>query len=173
VITLVVGRSWNGEPLAEAEQSTLRIGFERGHDGDQLRIEVDAPFAGENPPKGPVGPTAKLWEHEVVELFVVGADQRYTEIELAPQGHHLVLQLEGIRNIVRSELPIEFRATIDGARWRGSAAIPRALLPSPALTCNAYRVAGFGPTRRWQALVAVPGDRPDFHRLDRFAPWPL
>jgi len=155
--------------LPEAERTTLRLSYE----GSDLQIEVDAPFAGENLPVGPVGPTPKLWEHEVVELFVVGADQRYTEIELAPTGHHLVLQLEGIRNIVRSELPIAFRATIEGARWRGSAAIARALLPDPPLKCNAYRVAGAGPSRRWQALVAVGGDRPDFHRLERFAPWPL
>ncbi|MEQ1564905.1 MAG: hypothetical protein ABMA64_04655, partial [Myxococcota bacterium] len=125
------------------------------------------------PPPGPAGPTPKLWEHEVVELFVLGDDQRYTEIELNPHGHHLVLQLDGIRNIVAAELPLTFDATIAGDRWTGVATLDRALLPSPPRKCNVYRVAGAGPTRRWQALVDVPGEKPDFHRLDRFAPWPL
>ncbi|MEQ1508197.1 MAG: hypothetical protein ABMB14_38560, partial [Myxococcota bacterium] len=86
---------------------------------------------------------------------------------------HLALRLEGIRNIVASKLPIEFHATIAGDRWTGVARVPRSVFPDPPLTCNAYRIAGAAPARRYFAMVGVPGERPDFHRLDRFVPWPL
>ena len=169
MITLTVGRTWDGELLAPAARSTLRIGY----DADHLQIEVDAPYAGDPAPAGPPGPTDKLWEHEVVELFVLGADQRYTEIELSPHGHHLGIRLEGVRNRVEVGFPMIFEATVAGDRWRGAARVARALLPDPPLKCNAYRVSGTAPLRRYEAMVAVPGERPDFHRLDRFAPWLL
>lgn len=170
-VTLVVGRSWDGTPLDPSGTTRLRLCYE----GDALQIDVDAPYVGDPPPPGPAGATDKLWEHEVVELFAIGADQRYTEIELSPHGHHLVLRLEGPRNIVASKLPLAFTATLDAAagRWRGTARIARSLLPDPVLHCNAFRVGGRGPDRRWEALVAVPGERPNFHQLDRTAPWPL
>ncbi|MEZ4235586.1 MAG: hypothetical protein R3F59_05360 [Myxococcota bacterium] len=173
-VTLVIGHRWDGAVLPTAGRSSLRIGWA----DDALQIEVDAAFGGSAPPPGPAGPTAKLWEHEVVELFVVGDAEdpvRYTEIELSPHGHHLVLQLEGVRNIVAEQLPLRWVAppVVEGDRWRAVAAVGRALLPARPVRCNAYRVAGAGPTRTWEAMVAVPGDKPDFHQLDRFAPWPL
>ena len=176
-VTLVIGRTWDGEPLPEASRTTMRIAYA----GDELVIEVDAPFAGDPPPPGPPGPTDRLWEHEVVELFVVGPDDRYTEIELNPHGHHLVLQLEGIRNIVRAKIPIALDPithtppnTPDlSPRWHTTARIPRAILPAAPTRCNAFRVSGIAPARRFEAMVALPGERPDFHQLDRFAPWPL
>jgi hypothetical protein len=164
-----VTTTWDGQPLPPSEYTHLTV----RRDGDVLHIEVDAPFHGNPPPPGPPGPTPKLWEHEVVELFVVGPDQKYLEIELSPYGHHLVLQLDGIRNIVASELPLDFTATRADGRWRGTAALSASYLPEPALTCNVFRVAGAGPTRLWQALEPVPGERPDFHRLQYFRPWPL
>jgi hypothetical protein len=174
-VTLVIGRSWDGALLPEAERSTVRIGFE----GERLRIEVDAPFAGDPAPPGAPGPTERLWEHEVVELFVVGEAAAegdpvpYTEIELSPHGHHLVLRLVGVRNIVEQCLPADFATSVGPQRWRGSASLERSLLPARPVRCNAFRVAGRGADRRFEAMVAVPGDRPDFHRLERFAPWPL
>lgn len=173
-VTLVIGRTWDGALLAEAGRTTLRIGF----DADRLRIDVDAPFSGDPAPSGPAGATERLWEHEVVELFVVaeaedGQPVRYTEIELSPHGHHLVLRLVGVRNIVEQCLPIDYATSVGPERWRGTAHVARALLPERPVRCNAYRVAGVGPARRWEAMVAVPGERPDFHRLERFAPWPL
>jgi hypothetical protein len=170
MITLVVGRTWDGELLPPEARSNVRIGY----DGDELVVQVDAPYAGDPAPTGAPGPTDKLWEHEVVELFVVGADQRYTEIELSPHGHHLGIRLEGIRNRVVVGFPIRFEPpVIHEGRWSGTARIDRSLLPDPALTCNAYRVSGTAPHRRYEAMAAVPGDRPDFHRLERFAPWML
>jgi hypothetical protein len=50
----------------------------------------------------------------------------------------------------------------------GAAWIPRAWLPRGADRVNAYAIHGRGPSRRYLAAFPVPGDQPDFHRLDRF-----
>jgi hypothetical protein len=169
VITLVVGRTWDGQLLSEAERAQVRLGYE----GDDLRIEVDAPFEGDAPPLGPPGPIDGLWAHEVVELFVVGPDEQYTEIELSPHGHHLVIQLEGVRQRKAALLPIRYEASVEGNRWKGVALVPKVYLPASPRKCNAYRISGAQGARRYHAMVPVPGERPDFHRLERFAPWVL
>lgn len=169
MIRLVVGRAWDGALLPPEARTTVRLSWE----GDALRLDLDAPYAGDPPPPGPPGPTDRLWEHEVVELFVLGEGERYTEIEVGPHGHHLVLQLDGVRRPVASGLPLELVCRIDGARWTATARLARALLPPGPRRCNAYRIAGPAGARRHEAMVAVPGEAADFHRLDRFAPWPL
>src|SRR5690606_32296345 len=126
---------------------------------------------GDPPPAGPPGPTDRLWEHEVVELFVLGDGERYTEIELGPHGHHLVLQLDGVRRPVRARVPIASEAAITGDRWRGVAHVDGRWFPTPR-RWNAYAVHGRGDDRQHLAAVPVPGPAPDFHRLACFAPWP-
>jgi hypothetical protein len=166
VIPLHVAHTWNGAPLTAAERTTLRL-----RDGlDALDIEIDAPFAGDPAPPGK-GSTPRLWEHEVVELFVFGADDRYTEIELGPHGHWLVLRFDGVRSLVDEGHAITFDARIAGERWAGTARVPREILPARPARCNAFRIAGIGTGRRYEALVPVPGDRPDFHRPDIGLPW--
>ena len=159
----VIRTTWDGVP-AEAESVALSLTI----DAFSLRVEVDAPYHGDPPPAGPPGPTWALWEHEVVELFVAGPGERYTEIELGPHGHHLVLRLVGRRNIVERCLPLAFDARILGTRWRGLATLPLTLLPPGPHTMNAYAIHGAGTRRRYLALHPVPGDAPDFHRLECF-----
>ena len=161
---LLVAHTWEGQPIPASEQVRLTLAFV----GDQLRVTVDAPHHGDPPPAGPPGPTDALWEHEVVELFVLGPGARYTEIELGPHGHHLVLRLEGRRNAVATLLPLAFTAHIDGARWRGDARLPLTLLPAGPLLVNAYAIHGVGAARRYLAMTPVPGPHPDFHRLEAF-----
>lgn len=155
-----VDRTWSGERLAPRHHAELRLTVA----GGDLLLTVDAPFHGDPPPPGPPGPTPALWEHEVVELFVVGDGERYTEIELSPHGHHLVLRLAGVRREVENGLPLDFRAFLDGRRWRGEATVPRAWLPPPPHRANAYRVHALGAGRRHLAATPVPGAAPDFHR---------
>lgn len=169
MITLVIGRTWDGELLPDSERASLRVCYE----GDDLRIDIDAPFCDDPAPSAPPGPVDGLWAHEAVELFVVGADERYLEIELGPRGHHLVITMAGVRQRTAALLPIRYVSSTDGGRWTGTAHVPRSYLPVPALKCNAYRISGTAPSRRYHAMVAVPGERPDFHRLERFAPWVL
>ena len=81
-------------------------------DTDHLSVQVRAPYHSDSPPPSPPGPMDFLWEYEVVELFLLGAGERYTEIELGPHGHHLVLQLVGCRNVVRRCIPVQYQAEI-------------------------------------------------------------
>ncbi|MEM6927535.1 MAG: hypothetical protein AAF602_11440 [Myxococcota bacterium] len=169
MIELAIDRTWDGTPISDAERAVLRLAIE----GDDLVIDVDAPFHGDPKPAGPVGPTDRLWEHEVVELFVVGDQETYTEIELSPHGHHWVLRLEGIRQAVEKGVDITFTPRIAGDRWTGRARVALGHLPPVRRTANAFRIAGVGPERRFFAWRAVPGDGPNFHRLEHFGPWPL
>src|SRR5262245_55837907 len=98
---LRIASTWDGLPLPAAEQARLRLRLTPR----ELLLALAAPFHADPRPAGPPGPTPRLWEHEVVELFLAGAGSgsgppRYTEIELSPWGHHLVLRLEGVRNVV-------------------------------------------------------------------------
>jgi hypothetical protein len=164
---LVVAQSWDGVGVAEEERVVVRVMV----DGEAMVIEVDAPFFGDPAPGHAVGATPGLWEHEVVELFVVGPGEQYTEVELGPFGHHLVLQLAGRRNVVASGLPVAFEAVIAGDRWRGRAVLHVGLLPGRPWRVNAFAIHGVGAGRVYRAAFAVPGAVPDFHRLDCFAGW--
>lgn len=164
---LDINRNWDGSPGPGAAP-TLQLQLR-----DVLSVRVDAPFHGDPPPELPPGPCPRLWEHEVVELFLLGAGDCYLEIELGPHEHHLVLQLEGRRHVVRSGLPIAFQARRSGARWQGEAQLPLAYLPEGLRALNAYAIFGPAGARQHLCYVPVPGPAPDFHRLECFAPCTL
>lgn len=161
---LEVDSTWDGHPARTDERVHLTLSPTLAG----LRVEVDAPFHGDPPPPGEPGPCWELWEYEVVELFVVGATDRYTEVELSPHGHHLLLRLEGIRHVVEKMLPLDFRAQIVGARWQGIALLPWDVLPPKPRRGNAFAIHGLGTQRRHLAASPLPGARPDFHQPDRF-----
>lgn len=166
---LQIGHTWDGQPVPAAERATVRLRAE----GSGVRVAVEAPFFGDAPPPASPGPCDRLWQFEVVEVFLAGAaDARgrvpYTEVELSPHGHYLVLRLLGVRNPIDMALPLSYRAVIQGQRWHGEGLIPRDFLPAGRLSGNAYSVHGPGASRRYLAAEPVPGERPDFHRLDRF-----
>jgi hypothetical protein len=167
---LRIDRTWSDEPLAAAERADVRIDAT----DEGLALFVDAPFHGDPPPPGPPGPTPRLWEHEVVELFVAGpgadGEVEYLEVELSPHGHHLVLRLRGVRRVVAEGLPLDYCATIGDARWRGEARIPRRWLPPPPHRAAAFALHGAGDARRYLSSVALPGDGPDFHQPSCFPP---
>ena len=79
---LAIDRTWDGQHIGDDEAVELRL----SQRGDTLRVEVDAPFHGDPPPPGPPGPTWALWEHEVVELFLLGADGRLVYSQRAIAG---------------------------------------------------------------------------------------
>jgi len=175
---LVIASTWDGVALPESERVVVSLGAQ----GARLKIEVHAPFHGDPPPPHVAGPTPALWEHEVVELFVLGTPRPgtpppYTELELGPHGHHLVLRLAGARQLVDDQLPLDYRATIDAtapeAHWRGVALLDPVYLPPPPHRVNAYAIHGVGAQRRFLALHPVPGPRPDLHQLERFQPLQL
>jgi hypothetical protein len=152
---------WNGAAISARHWITLHL-IDRGA---RLEIRVSAPYYADPPaPSTPIGPTDRLWEHEVVELFVYGSANQYTEIELSPSGHFLVLQLNGVRQIVKSMLSIEFETTIHEDRWTATAMIDKSLLPPSPLTVNATAIHGSGADRTHLSWVALPGTTPDFHQ---------
>lgn len=163
-VQLSLSQTWDGRPLAPMDQVQIQLSWQQG----ALLICVDAPFYQDPKPKQAVGPTWGLWEYEVVEVFLVGENDQYTEVELSPHGHHLLLRLEGCRNIVAQELPLDFQADIVGDRWRGKAMVKAKDLPHRIQRLNAYAIHGVGPQRIYAAWTPVPGPDPDFHRLNCF-----
>lgn len=166
--TLHIASTWDGAPAAAHETATVTL---RWHE-DALHVTVDAPLHGDPPPDAPPGAVWGLWDHEVVELFVLGADDRYTELELGPHGHHLLLRLQGCRNVVERLLPVEATWSRTPGRWGAVAVLPAAVLPPRSeerpWRLNAYAVHGTGAARRYLAWAPVPGEQPDFHRLGCF-----
>ena len=173
-----IERTWDGETVEVA----ARVDCTLRHDGETLVWTIDAPWHGDPPPTdghgrpATVGSTPKLWEHEVVELMLLGDDDRYMELEVGPYGHYLALQLAGVRNVVAQGMALDVQAQPlpdgdvgpDGARWRATVTLPLALLPAGRLRLNAFAIAGDGPARRYLALFPALGERPDFHVLDVF-----
>ncbi|NJL26957.1 MAG: hypothetical protein HC897_03275 [Thermoanaerobaculia bacterium] len=174
-LILDVAKTWDGRPIAFDERVMLTL--EATDAG--LRVCIDAPFYGDPPPPGPPGSTDRLWEFEVVELFLAGCTETdgdhvpYIEIELSPHGHHLVLRLEGVRRVVETGLELNYEAEIEGDTWQGIAIVPWAYLPAGALSANAYALCGAGRKRRYLAMVPVPGSRPDFHQPAVFQRLPI
>jgi len=166
-VRLDVTHTWDGHPIARDER--VRVDLRRV-DG-ALELRVDAPWHGDPPPASAPGPTPRLWEHEVVELFLAGPADRYLEVELGPHGHHLVLWLDGVRRPTREAIPIDYVVARAGDRWTGRALLgPQVPLPDTPWRANAYAIHGVGDRRRWLAHAPVQGPQPDFHRLDRFVP---
>ena len=160
-----IAKTWDGHQIQPAER--VKIAYQVTASGD-VDVEFDSPFYGDPAPDASPGPVWGLWDFEVVELFLVGADGTYSELEFGPHGHHLVLTLAGPREIVRRELPMEYRVERAGDRWRGHARIAAAWMPSSIVRFNAFAIHGQGPARRYLAHGALPGPKPDFHQPDRF-----
>ena len=136
-VQLCIASTWDGALIPDDERATVTLRAS----ADALIVEVTAQFHGDPPPATPPAPggTWELWEHEVVELFLVampaddgegdggaGGRPRYTELELGPHGHHLLLGLDGVRDpSPERALPFgAYEARVEGARWTGRAALP-------------------------------------------------
>jgi hypothetical protein len=157
--------TWDARPLAPNEYARIDLSL-----GDVLEIELEATRYGDPPPPRPTGRCDGLWDFEVVELFLLGQDDRYLELEFGPAGHWLALRLDGRRRIAARDLDLDFEVWDEGARWHGRTRVPRAWLPVGLHAANAYAIHGEGEARRHLAWAPVPGPQPDFHRLEHFAP---
>jgi hypothetical protein len=173
---LPIDHDFRGQLLPEPHRGLVRL----ARSADELCIEVASPYFGDPAPSGPVGPTDRLWEHEVCEIFIADAAENYLEVELSPHGHHLVLELQGVRRVVRAQLPIRYVARIERAadttayaRFYGEARVPWQYLPARALRVNAYAIHGPAEQRCYHAHSAPGGDVADFHKLGSFVPFQL
>jgi len=167
-VALAVDKTWDGAPLVAEDRVAVLLDFT----GDELLLTVDAPMHGDAPPPGAPGPTPGLWEHEVVEVFLLGDDDRYLEVELGPAGHHLVLSLSGRRQVVAQGFDLHFEVERGSDRWRGRVRVPLLWLPDGLNRVNATAIHGPAWRRSYSASFAGTGPRPDFHRLEDFGPLP-
>ena len=163
--TLHISHTWNGESVAAAERCFVEV---TGTETAWL-VEVNAPFHGDPPPPAPSGSLDGLWSFEVVELFVAAAGPDnggvdYTEVELSPPGHYLILRFAGVRRRVARLEPLSAHCRITGDRWHGRIELPRGALPPPPWRANAFAMHGLGEARRHLAATPLPGGRPDFHQ---------
>lgn len=164
MLTATIDRLWNGPAAQPGEIAYVSA----THGGTSLCVAVDAPLHHDPPPLSAPGRCPGLWNHEVVELFIVGPDERYLELEFGPHGHYLILQLAGRRHVVTDAIELDYRVEIAGTRWWGTAELSTTLVPCPALRWNAFAIHGQGAERRYLTAHPLPGERPDFHRLESF-----
>ncbi len=166
---LDITRKWNGKLLSRQEHVEVSLRKVQGG----AAITIRAPFYGDPAPKTPPGSVDGLWEFEVVELFIAGPGSPvlYTEIEVGPAGHYLVISLNGVRQPTASGLPIQVEAAIDGDVWHATATIDDSVLPAQPWRVNATAIHGLGQSRVYASTAVLPGDAPDFHQPDAFLPF--
>lgn len=156
-----IEREWSGQVLGE------RIAVEVHAGG----LSVAAPFFGEDTRPDGEGFCARLWEHEVVEVFLGREDGAYVELEFGPFGHWLVLAFSGYRQGGPVHgLVNGCRVTREAGAWRGELALEprwwREVLDRSTVG-NAYAIHTTQGRRRYCAAhPAADGSRPDFHRRE-------
>lgn len=168
-VIVFLDRTWDDQPVGPDEQVTL---FLMAAQNGGIYAKFVAPFHGDPPPSAPPGPTDRLWEHEVVELFIAGEGEPvpYTEVEVGPYGHTLVLRLRGVRRVEESLLPIRATVGREGGVWEVDFTIPPELLPPGPYRFLACAVHGPPEARRYLCWPPLPSPKPDFHQPDRWAP---
>lgn len=164
MLSFAITDTWDGRALPVDQRVTVLVSTHP----DGLQLHVKAPYNADHAPANSPGSTPGLWKYEVVEWFLLGAEDRYLEIELGPHGHYLVLQLHGRRNPVRQGMPLAFVSHIDGSVWHGTAVIPAAWIPPGPHRANAAAIRGTGEDRTYSSSAPLPGSEPDFHRLECF-----
>lgn len=159
-VLLTTEKIWDGGIAEDSEK--LTVAFHLGT--HELKVEVEGPFHGDPAPSAPAGELDGLWQYEVAELFLLGAEGHYLEIELSPHGHYLILHLSGIRKVIGTLQPTHCATRITDSRWQGYLTLP--LDPSilPFTHVNAYAIHGRGTKRRYLSAFPVPGGSPDFHQ---------
>lgn len=159
-----IDRLWDGTSIPDDEVAGIEIDF----GGKGAIVRLASPYHDDPAPGDPPGPTDRLWEYEVVEVFLLGSSG-YLEVELGPHGHYLAIEFAGRRDPRRRLIPLDYRVTNRSAgRWSATAVLPGALLPEGLDRFNACRIHGTGAARRFLSAFPLPGERPDFHRLECF-----
>lgn len=158
---LSVETTWDGLPCLPSEAAEVRFALGEG----RLEVSVTARFHRDPAPCSPPGRLDRLWEHEVVELFLVADGDRYLELEFGPHGNYLALTFSGPRRLVRADLPLEYASAVDNDRFRARASLAARHVPRPIVRCNAFSIHGVGEHRRYLAASPLPGKVADFHRI--------
>ena len=165
---VTIATTWQGQPVPVRQQSALQVSV----DAAGLHLCLDAPYYDDPAPQHPPGAVMGLWEYEVVEFFLLGEGGHYIELEIGPHGHHLALAFKGPRQVMTqlSEFSVHTAIDRNKGRWTAQAFLAASWLPAGPYRYNAYAIHGQEP-RHYLACFPVPGDAPDFHRLEYFQPW--
>ena len=159
-----IEHTWDGHRLAQAQQASLQLIFQPS----SVTIQISAPYHNDPAPQHPSGSLWDLWTYEVVEVFLVGVDGAYTEMEFGPHGHYLILRLDGPRSVIDHGHAIEYTATIRDKRWIGTAIVPTILLPNNIDRINCFAIHGEAENRSYCCHSPLPHPHPDFHQPHRF-----
>lgn len=170
---LGITKDWHGLPVEPA------AGFSLAADDRRLWFIAHhrAP-ANLHPQARPGVFQADLWKHDVAELFLAHpASGRYFEFNLAPNGAWWSCEFTAARvraeecDIAMPEIATFADMAADGA-WVAAMAIPLDLLKArldfgPQSHANVTFVLG-SPRQRFLTAADLGGDKPDFHRPERF-----
>ena len=168
-IDLIIKYTWDGAILPKNEWVYFSLLFLQNGD---LEINIHAPFYDDPAPIGKKGSFWQLWEYEVAEIFLVGENGHYTELEFSPHGHYLTLCLDGPRSVIAKEAALQYKSTILEQTWKGHSIVPQHLLPSSIHRVNCFSIHGQNENRRYLSYSPLPHHKPDFHQPARFPLFP-
>ena len=179
-MSYTISTLWDNTSVPNDQTIDLKLQFIHNNKGNKdLEIRVLSPFYDDPkiPGNASIGSMDQLWNYEVFEVFLLGEDNHYLEIELGPKGQYLLLQLHGYRNVTKQGLTLsQYSSHISHNRWTGIAVIPFNYLPKNITKFNAYAIHGSGTKRQYMSLFATPFGKysePDFHRLEYFGDFEL
>lgn len=163
---LHIDKLWDGSDCPD-DRLVAEVFLSQTKEG--IHLQAQAPMLHEQKvPDAPTGSRVEgLWEHDVVELFLVGPGHQYLEIELGAGGHFLALGFDSIRhrsNAYETFAPILRFERTNEKTWKSSMTIPWKMVPENLRAFNAFAImAG-----QLLAYSPVPGEQPDFHQPDHY-----
>ncbi len=165
-MNLEVKRRWNGD---ECPDKSIRGDFEVERTDEGLLITATAPkFSVEHHPNAPSGKRFDgLWDYDVLEIFFIGEDGKYIEVELGTAGHYLVLGFDGVRRRSNDFYDRIFEHTFNRSEDGSTIStifIPNEILPTVITRVNAFIIAN----QEFLAHAPLPGAKADFHQPDEY-----
>ena len=169
-LKLFVEKLWNGDPCPEPNVHSV---FTVRSTREGLLVRAQGNLA--SPARVPDAPRGArvngLWNFDVLELFLVGTNKHYLELELGAGGHYLILSFDAVRHCSNEHsdtlLDVHYEQHSETS-WVSEVTIPWDVLPKKIHAMNAYMVV----EPYYLAMHPVPGNKPDFHQPDAF-PWAM
>ena len=161
-----LNRLWNGE------KSEVPLSYSLGEGPGELVFAVQFPDGVKCHPDARAGEfTSELWKWDAAEVFIVGEDGRYIEVNLAPNG---AFWIQGFLGVRISDPDFAWRDLIQ----QSSAMHPILKLSMKGLSDylgnpDSWRANVTGilnsPNYAYLSVIKLPGNEPDFHQPDSFS----
>lgn len=158
-----IDKDWSGVPLASPLSYSLSL-FEN-------TLNLSGAISTQLKPQAAQGFRDKLWESDVVEVFLGHTSQeQYLELNLAPSGAWWAQSFESYRKPSSEKVGFErlqprIESRLEQNSWEFSFSIDLPSLPKPEeLSCNVTAIFGT-EERQYLSAVTPPKDitQPDFH----------